>query len=307
MPNKTVIFLLFLTVLICHASYSQIRVKGRVYAKEDNEFLPGVIIQEWKVGNRDTTDMEGFFDFYLQQDSAVVVFHFIGLKSEHAIVTKDTTLNIYLDWYERYSKRFSIGTSYDFANDAFGFSLGNGFEEFPLYDFEDFEERCLLKLTGNTDFNQDYGYGVKIGYKYLYRSSNTTSLELRRFQYTKNNFDFLDLNLSTVLNPIWGIVPGMFMVKTGLQNFNNNTNIGLGLGWQDTKYRPGLHYGLMVGYWGDYLIYNVYLQGFLVSGHLVFRLDYERIDTYSLASVGLSYVFLRNALKKKPMEFPYLH
>lgn len=195
-PNKALIFLLYLTALICHESYSQIRVKGRVYAKEDNEFLPGVIIQEWNTGNRDTTDMEGFFDFFLKLDSAVVLFHALGLKSEHVIVTKDTTLNVYLGWYDWYSKRISVGTSYDFANNVFGFSLGNGFDEFPLYHFEDFEERWLLKLTGNTDFNQDYGYGVKLGWTYLFRFFHVASIETRKLHYTENNFEFTEANLN---------------------------------------------------------------------------------------------------------------
>lgn len=306
MPNKTAIFLLFLTLLICHASYSQIRVKGRVYVKEDNEFLPGVIIQEWNVGNRDTTDIEGYFDFLLKQDSAVVLFHALGLKSEHVIVTKDTTLNVYLGWYDRYSKRLSVGTSYDLANNVFGFSLGNGFDEFPLYHFEDFDDRLLIKLTGNTDFNQDYGYGVKLGWTYLFRFFQVASIETRKFHYVENDFEFTEANLNLTFDPLKNGFPGLLEVMTGFQRLAGESNYGLGLGWQDANYRHGFHYGLMIGYWGDYFTYNVFLQGFLVRDHLAFKVDYERIDTYNLASIGLSYLFLRNAFKKKPMEFPYM-
>jgi hypothetical protein len=306
MPNKTFIFLLFLTALICQASYSQIRVKGRVYVKEDNEFLPGVIIQEWNVGNRDTTDMEGYFDFFLKQDSAVVLFHALGLKSEHVIVTKDTTLNVYLGWYNWYSKRLSVGTSYDLANNVFGFSLGNGFDEFPLFHFEDFDDRLLIKLTGNTDFNQDYGYGVKLGWTYLFRFFQVASIETRKFHYVENDFEFTEANLNLTFDPSKNGFPGLLVVMTGFQRLAGESNYGLGLGWQDANYRHGFHYGLMIGYWGDYFTYNVFLQGFLVRDHLAFKLDYERIDTYNLASIGLSYLFLRNAFKKKPMEFPYM-
>lgn len=315
MPSKLTLIVFLVFFLLSKFSFSQNIVKGQVFEKqnhgkkkglENQSFsLPFVWIHEWKTENRDTTDIDGKFEFITLSDSSLILFHFIGLESESVIVTKDTSISVYLGLFENNAKWLTAGTSYDFENGVIGFSISNGFDEHPLFHFEDFQDRILMKLGGSTDFRLNYGYNFKLGWDYFLRKIYLPALEFRKFNYVSNEFIFSDLNISFQIFPFPTSKFGSLWFKTGLQELNEEKNYGLGLGWQQAKYIQNINYGIMVGYWRNYFTYNAFFQAFVLKSRLSLRLNFERINAFNQASLGIHYTFSRKIFKKKNGQNEY--
>jgi hypothetical protein len=99
------------------------------------------------------------------------------------------------------------------------------------------------------------------------------------------------VNLST---DIWfHRFPGVIRFKTGYQRLNGEDNFGAALGWQKRHKKLPFYLGLIAGYWFDYFTYKAYFQSMLFKYRLSFRAEYERIDEYDFAALGLIFCFNR--------------
>lgn len=77
------------------ASFAQIIVKGTVKG-EDNLSIPGVNVLIKGTTNATVTDLDGKFSISVPSEKSVLVFSFVGMKSQDVTVGKNRNLEIVL-------------------------------------------------------------------------------------------------------------------------------------------------------------------------------------------------------------------
>jgi hypothetical protein len=295
--KKLIIILLILTTSNC---FSQRRVTGIIYDNIDNFSIPGVTIKEINTDNTVKSETDGSFIIITQVNNAIITIELIGYENKTINISSDTIINIYLeplnfdyldlDYWNFESRWLTIGTKYDILNSTFGFLLSNGLDEKPLIHFEDFDDRLMFKISGNTDFRNDYSLESKISYNFFF-NPNYPSLEYIKTNYSKIDYSFSDINFS------FGIfirsINTNLNVKLGYQTLNELNNFGTGVGLQ-RGYSNKLYYGFMISYWFDYITYNIYFHSFVFKSKISIKGNYERINNFDFLNIGVNYTFKRN-------------
>ena len=278
--------LLILLILIPLKILSQHKVEG-VIKDSNGEILIGIQVLEKDTKNYTASDIKGKFLINTTKDTAVLFFSYIGYSTKSILVTKDTFLTILLeDWYYE-SRWLSTGLSYDEFSSIFGFQISNGFEEHPLIHFEDFDDLWLYKISGLTNFEKDYSLSVKVARRGLLRRFYMPTIEYEVAKYSSRDFDYKAINFS--LGTWLGNVA--LLTKFGHQQLNNTDNIGGSIGLLNSHRNPDLYYGFTIGYWNDYLTYDVFFQSFLLNKKLSLGIHFERIEKFNFLNFELNYVF----------------
>ena len=92
--EKRYIVLLCMLV-VASASFAQIIVKGTVKG-EDDLSIPGVNVLIKGTTNATVTDLDGKFSISVPSEKSVLVFSFVGMKSQDVAVGKNRNLEIVL-------------------------------------------------------------------------------------------------------------------------------------------------------------------------------------------------------------------
>jgi hypothetical protein len=283
--------LLFIFLTLIHVkAFSQILIQGKI-RDIDGIGLPGAIINEIGTDNKITTNVEGNFLYKTIQDSCTISFYFIGLEPKTLVFTRDTTIDVTLEFRDYNSRWLTIGTNYDFYHTVYGFQISNGFDEEKLIHFEDFQDNFLIKILGQTDFKTNYSYGAEVGWAYLpirYLARLSLGYSVRNFESTK--LFLKDLNLSSGIGYFGN---SLILIQFGNQKLQGNNNVGLALGMEQ-KFKS-LYFGFLSGYYFDYFNHTAYFQiGHYNKGLFSFRTTYNRINNFNLLTLGVNYTFLRN-------------
>jgi hypothetical protein len=236
------------------------------------------------------TDMEGKFLLNTLNDTCTILASWIGSSTIKKKVMVDSSINIILKESNFYDTKWvTIGAGYDIINSDYGLSISNGYDEQPLIHFEDFQEPWVFKISGTTDFKRDYSLDAKFGRVYFVRHFSMPTLEIKKVYDVSSHFVHTDVNLST---EIWfSRFPGTLLFKTGYQSLNGQDNLGAGIGWQNSHWKPC--YGIMLGYWMDYFTYRAYIQSFIYQQRIGLRAEYERIDNFDFLTFGIYLSFRR--------------
>jgi TonB-linked SusC/RagA family outer membrane protein len=84
-------------LIVQGSAAQQALIKGRVTDKESGEALPGVNIMIKGTGTGTVTNLEGNYSIQLPEEEAVLVFSFVGFRSQEITVKEQTTLNVQLE------------------------------------------------------------------------------------------------------------------------------------------------------------------------------------------------------------------
>ncbi|RLD52840.1 MAG: hypothetical protein DRI94_01820 [Bacteroidetes bacterium] len=270
--------------------FSQSEVTGVIKDFEGN-YLPSAYIQEVGTKNEVVSSEKGKFVINTIKDTCLISFSWIGLETKTIKVNNDTSVNIILEVWDYESKWITIGSNYDVMNSTFGFLVSNGFDEHPIIHFEDFTESWVYKISGSTDFRNDYSFGVKISCDYFMRYVYMPTVEYSKIWYSSNNFQLYNINLT--VGEYIRFIDAPILLKLGYQTLNEFKNFGVGLGLQKSHRKPDLYYGVMVSYWVDYFVYKLYFQSFIYKHKLSIKTNYERIQNFDFFNIGFNYTFNR--------------
>jgi len=182
------------------------------------------------------------------------------------------------------SKWLTIGTQYDFFNSAFGLVISNGFDERPLFHFEDISEDALFKILGSTDFVGSYSFGGNIALQYPTRSLSFISIGYSQFNYSQIQFLKRDIHISA-MKYLKKIDAGLIL-NIGYKTLNDFKNFGADLGLQKVLIYRKLFSALSMGYYFDYFKYSTAIQGFVYRNNIGVRLDYERLEKYNFLTLA---------------------
>lgn len=294
---RTIILTLIFTLIVCDL-FSQSIVKG-IITDSLGYKLRGAQIIEIGTENKARTDVNGRFEIKTLKDTTQLLIDYIGFFDERILIQSDTTLKItlhdetiILEHIGLYNTKWlTFGLNYDFANSFYGILLSNGYDERPLIHFEDFSERFIFKIYGNTDFAKDYSIGTDLGLKYPMRYVSVIGLGFSQFDYSQHNIFLREINASaeTFTNKL----DFALRLKVAYQTLNDYENMGIDLGLRKIIIYRRLYSGVSVGYYFDYFTYSAYLQGFLYKNKVGLRLNYERIAKYDFLTLGLNFTFDR--------------
>jgi hypothetical protein len=191
---------------------------------------------------------------------------------------------------------FTFGLIYNTPESLIGIQIGNGYDEQPIVHFEDLSADILYKVSGQTDFNNDYSIGVEVSWNYPFKAKlSILSLNFDQTRITNNGFFQRNIGLSTryYLRFAGNL---SVLAKLNHQRLNEQNNIGFGLGLQNGH--RGIYYGIRADYFDEYYNYSVYLQSFLLKSKLSLRLAYDRIYKFDFFNIGLNYVIIKTTTNK---------
>jgi hypothetical protein len=284
--------LITILTLISSISYSQRKVTGIVYSKQDNEKLPCVKIQELGTDNFKNSNLDGTFTINTLNDTCTLNFSFVGLAHKNVEITSDTIIDIKLSIWDYRIYWFTFTTNYDLINSCFGFSISNGLDEQPMIFGEDFSSNFIYKIGGQTNFKNDFSYGCQFAWRYSNRWINRTLFEYSKTNFKSINFNYTNFGLSTDFN-----IPRIytsFLLKFGYQELNNYNNFGFQIGLEKELKRA--YFGIIYGNYFDYPVYKVYLQKFIYKYSISLRIDYERINHFNFVNCGIHFSFNKGRL-----------
>jgi len=95
MKKKLLIF--YWMCLLSVSAFAQVEITGQVKSSEESETFPGVSILEKGTTNGVVTDIEGRYLISVSGDNAVLVFSFVGYKSQEIPVAGRSTVDVVLD------------------------------------------------------------------------------------------------------------------------------------------------------------------------------------------------------------------
>lgn len=211
-------------------AFSQRTVTGIVYIKENNEKEPlyGAMIKEIGTENFIMSDKDGKYTINTLNDTCTLGYFFFGLADKNYKIQSDTILNVILPIWDYRIKWFTIGANFDVVNSYYGFLISNGLDEEHYIYFEEFSSDFMYKLSGQTNFANDYSIGAKLSWKYPIRHIYRTSIEYSQKNFTSIGYDFYDISYSVDFR-----LPRLYLpmiMKIGFQKLNNQTNFGFNLG-----------------------------------------------------------------------------
>lgn len=88
--------ILLLCLLVGFAAFAQKKVSGKV-TDNQNDPIPGVTVVEKGTTNGAITDMDGNFSLTVPGDNTILVFSFVGMKSQEITVGAQSTINVMLE------------------------------------------------------------------------------------------------------------------------------------------------------------------------------------------------------------------
>ncbi|PZX16819.1 TonB-linked SusC/RagA family outer membrane protein [Breznakibacter xylanolyticus] len=88
--------ILLLCLLVGFAAFAQKKVSGKV-TDNQNDPIPGVTVVEKGTTNGAITDMDGNFSLTVPGDNTILVFSFVGMKSQEITVGTQSTINVMLE------------------------------------------------------------------------------------------------------------------------------------------------------------------------------------------------------------------
>ena len=322
---------MFLFTFLAFNAFAQRNVSGvivDVFNGEEQEFA-GVNIREAETDNMVNTDVDGKFHLTTRYDTCSLNISFIGYISQTVMITQDTVIHIVLELEESYSDEIvltghtwweyhcrdivSVGAKYDAVNTMLGMTVSNGYDELRLLPYFR-NDRFVYLMNFQTNFDRDYMFGIKTGWmmyrwvipgyyfprkEYRYQShikhSTFISAGYLHYYYPSKDFIYHDMHVSALFFLKYNFA---LNVKTGYQTLNNYQNWGISTEFQKTFgfLKPGLSVGISAGYYFDYFIYSINLQGIYFSEKKVrvgMKLAFEKIDRYDFLNVGFNYFFHR--------------
>ncbi len=284
-----------LTQLLQFDLEAQHMIKGVVYDHNKEAIFPVVILEEG-TENGTVTDALGNFELMTEMDSAHLSFRMFGFLTRIVPVTKDSILNIKLipddsveirDFYN--SRWLSFGMNYDAFSTVGGLQLSNGVNEEPLIHFEDFQDKFLVKVSGFSDFENNYALYVESGMTRL-RYVGRTTIQYNLLRFKDRELLLTDINLTSRIRYIHDT--GLIF-RTGYQDLDSNRNFGIGLGLEQNLRH--MYFGFNSRFYNDYFHHEAYFQ-LLIPGKNFFtvRSVYNRIENKDQLTIGLNYAFVRN-------------
>jgi hypothetical protein len=212
---------------------------------------------------------------------------FCGISQEKEI-WKDSTM---IPEYHYRNQFFTIGTLYDATESLFGIQIGNGNDEQPIIHFEDLSTDILYKISGQTDFENDYSIGSELSWNYPFKAKlSILSLNFNQTRITENNYFQRNIGLST--RYYLRFTPNLhILAKFSHQRINEQNNVGFGLGLQNEH--RNIYYGIRADYFKEYYNYSAFLQSLIFKDKISVRLTYDRIDKYDFFNIGIYYVIIK--------------
>jgi len=286
--------LITVLTLISSISFSQRKITGIVYSKQGNEIenLAGAKIQELGTDNFTNSNIDGTYTIITLFDTCTLNYSFVGFADKNVKIESDTIIDIKLPIWNYRTNWFTIGTNYDLINSYFGFSFSNGFDEQPLIHFEEFSSDFMYKISGQTNFRNDYSYNAQLACNYPIRWFYIISMEYSKTNFTSINFDYRNVCLATDIT-IPRIYTGL-LIKFGYQELNNNNNFGFQVGLEKVICKTDI--GFLYGYYFDYSVYKLYLQRFIYKHFISLRFDYEKINSFDFLNCGIHFSINRTKL-----------
>jgi len=282
---------IFISILLLTSIkvFSQHKVEG-VIKDSTGELCIGVSILETGTNSDTISDINGEFQINTLKDTSILIFDYLGYATKTISVTKDTFLNIILDHWYYESKWKSIGLIMDGFNSTYGLQISNGFDEHPLIHFEDFDDSWLYKASVLTNFKKDYAFNLKFAHNYWLRRVYMPTVEYKAIKYVSNKLDYKALTASFNIDIIRRF-DGVTTIETGYQRLNGENNLGVGIGILKSHRQPDLCYGFQIGYWNNYLTYDLFFQSFIFQKQLSLGIHFERIEQFNFLNFQLNYVF----------------
>lgn len=288
MIKKRLLFLLLVFYLI--SAKAQHQVDGIVISEFGFRGLPFVEIQEIGTQNKTFSDTLGIFELTTLTDPSQIQVSFPDNATQYYTVTSDTFFAIEMYTYDYYNTRWlSFGTSLESFNSLLGFQISNGTDEEPLIHFEDFQDKLLLKIYGQTDLGKNFAYGAEVGLNRL-RYIGRTTLNYNRWHLEDVGLYLTDINLTSRVRYLHntGLV-----FRAGYQERNGNRQFGIGAGIEPIF--KNFYLGVNSRYYFSYFHHEAYVQVILLPEHfLSLRATYNRIKQNNLLSIGINYAFVRN-------------
>ena len=183
-----------------------------------------------------------------------------------------------------------MGLIMDGFNSTYGLQISNGFDEHPLIHFEDFDDSWLYKASVLTNFKKDYAFNLKFAHNYWLRRVYMPTVEYKAIKYVSNKLDYKALTASFNIDIIRRF-DGVTTIETGYQRLNGENNLGVGIGILKSHRQPDLCYGFQIGYWNNYLTYDLFFQSFIFQKQLSLGIHFERIEQFNFLNFQLNYVF----------------
>ncbi len=213
--------------------------------------------------------------------------------SQTKISETDSTL--FTETYYR-NYFFTFGPIFNVSESLIGLQVGNGNDEQPIVHFEDISADILYKVSGQTDFSENYSIGGEVSWNYPFKAKlSIFTLNFNQIRIVDNGFFNRNVGLAT--RYYLRFTPNVhILAKLSHQRLNQQNNVGFGLGLQNEHRK--IYYGFRTDYFKDYFNYSVFLQGFLLKSKLSLRLTYDRIDNFDFFNVGLNYVIIKTAANK---------
>ena len=175
-------------------------------------------------------------------------------------------------------------------NSLGGLSISNGFYEHPLIHFEDLDTDILYKLSGQTNFSNDYSFSGNLAWSYPMGLLQLISLNFEQKDFDSKGLFYRDISLSG--RSYFGLIDISLLIEAGHQRLNEQRSFGASLGLQKTHL--GFYYGALIGYYNDYLIYSAFLHTSLFKEKVGWRIKYDRVGDYDFLNIGLNLIVVNN-------------
>lgn len=140
------LLLLLIVIGFSVTSYAQKTVNGQILDKETNEPLPGVGVHVKDTSKGVASDFDGNYTIQGVDESTILVFSFIGHKTQEIVVGSQTTINIHLE-VDAQSLDEIVVTALDIQRDKA--SLGYSVEQLKPTEFAVAQENNVMSsLSG---------------------------------------------------------------------------------------------------------------------------------------------------------------
>jgi hypothetical protein len=189
------------------------------------------------------------------------------------------------------SKWLTTGIQYDLCNSTLGLVISNGYNERPLFHFEDISEDVLFKILGSTDFISNYSFGGDIAFQYPIRGLSLISIGYSQLKYSQIQLFKRDIHISA-MKYLKKIEAGLIL-NIGYKTYNDLKNIGADFGLQKVLIYKKLYSELSIGYYFDNFTYSAAIEGFIFRNNIGVRLEYGRFENDNFLTIGLNFTFDR--------------
>jgi hypothetical protein len=199
--------------------WSQIKITGKVFSKNDTSPLLGVLITEKGTKNTATTNFDGKFSIVVSHKNSILIFSFVGFITKEISLKRRTKIEVVLqeacniDWFDVQHIGFYInsGTIHNPIGGQFNFTFPNIFGQPSLKSGISYQTNLKSNRFSNIFLNLhhlfvscDFDADINTSYRNLSFENNLklttysieTSLNWRplRFIVGYSNIDFAKTN-----------------------------------------------------------------------------------------------------------------